>query len=188
MRAVTFFEGAFVALLLAFLASMGFAVLSSIFPQGLALRLSITSLATIYVAYLLVRSNERIGRLTVAIGWLIACGLLIIVYPSATTHLVVLAGLIWIVRSLFCYASVVCAFADLALTAAAIVAALWAASETHSVAIATWCFFLVQAIFIRIPRSLDQSIDDRNDGSDTQDHFAQSLSVAETAAKKLITQ
>jgi hypothetical protein len=187
MKSVSFFEGAFVALLLACIASMSFAILTSIFPHVFALRWLITLLATIYVTYLLVRSGEKVGRITVAICWMIACIVLMLIHPPIVTHVVMLAGLIWIVRCLSCYASIVCALMDLALVGIAVLLASWAAWETNSLFLSVWCFFLVQAIFIRIPRSLELRAHDLEADAGDQQRFAQSLSIAELAVRKLTT-
>ena len=46
------------------------------------------------------------------------------------------------------------ALLDLALSAISVAGFVWAASRTGSVFLATWCFFLVQALFIAIPPAL----------------------------------
>ncbi len=63
----------------------------------------------------------------------------------------------WLVRSLYFYSGVLPALMDLGLSALSITAAVWAISQSGSVFLATWCFFLVQALFVAIPPAVKRN-------------------------------
>jgi hypothetical protein len=62
--------------------------------------------------------------------------------------------MVWIIRVLYFSNGVLPALLDLGLSALALAAGVWAAGQTGSVLLAVWSFFLVQALFGSIPRSL----------------------------------
>jgi hypothetical protein len=72
-------------------------------------------------------------------------------------YLLIHAGGIWLVRSLYFYSGLFPAMLDLALSVLGIAAFVWAISRTGSVFLATWTFFLVQAVFTAIPRTVRRS-------------------------------
>ena len=74
--------------------------------------------------------------------------------PPLLLYLALHVGLLWLVRALYHYASVLSALADLGLNGMALAAAVWASTHTASLLLSTWCFFLVQALFVAIPRDL----------------------------------
>ncbi|MGZ8916553.1 MAG: hypothetical protein ACXW1Z_26010, partial [Methylobacter sp.] len=71
MSKPTFWEGVVVALIVSITGAIGFFAASLIFPEDGAIRLVISGLAFFYSLYLLSRSRERIGRITVMLSWCI---------------------------------------------------------------------------------------------------------------------
>ncbi len=104
-----------------------------------------------YLVYLLRRSRARTGRIVVIGAWALAtlgCWLL---GASLSEQVLLYAGLIWLVRSLYFHGSIPAALLDLGLVAVGLAAALWALLNTGSMAASLWSFFLVQALFRWIP-------------------------------------
>ncbi len=178
-----FLEGVVVALTASLSGSLLYAVLVPTFPGGPILRLLIAGIALGYVIYLLQRSPERVGRITVLAAWSLAAGAIWLMGTPLVLYLALHLGLVWLIRSLYFYSSVLSALADLGLSGLSLAAAVWAAGHSHSLFLSIWCLFLVQALFAGIPASLQ-----RNGGatpSREQDHFERAHRAAETALRKL---
>lgn len=154
MKRPSVLQGIVMALGLSLTGGALFAGLTLSLANATALKLLIALLGLIYVAILLRQSSERAGRLS-AIGlYLFAsliCGLIDLSLP---VFLIAHAGLVWLVRSLYFYASLLPALMDLGLTALGLAAAVWAANQSHSFFLSVWSFFLVQALFVVIPKRL----------------------------------
>ncbi len=107
--------------------------------------------ALVYLIYLLRRSSARVGRVVVISAWLtlsLACWFFDI---GPIEQVLLQAGLIWLVRSLYFHASLMAAALDFVLITAGIVASTWTTLNTGSLAGALWSFFLLQALFSWIP-------------------------------------
>jgi len=154
MKRPTFLEGVGVALVACVIGGTLYAVLPPVFGWESPLRALIAGLGLAYIVYLLNRSQARVGKVTVASFWLAGAIALWLVHPPFTVYLLLHAGAIWLVRSLYFYGGPIPAVLDLALTGFGLVAAFWAAMETGSIFVALWSFFLCQALFTGIPRIL----------------------------------
>jgi hypothetical protein len=185
MKQPTFFEGVAVALVASVAGGVLYTALTSVFAGGTVLRLLVAGLGLGYVIYLFSRSRERIGRLTALGFWLIAAGAAWWLAPSLPLYLLVHLGLIWLIRSLYFYSSLLFALADLGLGGLGLAAAVWASIHTGSLFLAIWCFFLLQALFIAIPASLDSRKPLRQPAPDREDRFRRAHRAAETAIRKL---
>ncbi len=140
-KQTTFFEGVGLALILSIVGTVGFFSLTSLFGGGGIFRLLIAGLCFIYVLYLLTRSRERIGRVTAISAWLLVAGLSWIFVPSVLLYIVIHLGMIWLIRSLYFYSSVLSSLADLGLTGFSLAASIWAWSMSNSLFLSFWCFF-----------------------------------------------
>lgn len=154
MNRPSFFHGVLVAAALAFGASAIIAALTPFVGIGSVVRLSIPLVSLAYILYLLRASNERIGTITTLSLWSALAIATWWISPPLPLYLLIHAGAVWLVRSLYFYSGVVPALLDMGLTALSIAGFAWAASRTGSVFMATWCLFLVQALFIVIPQSI----------------------------------
>ena len=154
MSRPTFLEGVGVALLACVIGGILHAVLTPLFGWDSLLRALIAGLGLAYILYLMNRSKARVGKVTVAGLWLAGAVALWLVHPPFTIYLLFHAGAVWFVRSVYFYGGLIPAVLDLALTGFGLVAAFWAALETGSIFVALWCFFLCQALFTGIPRTL----------------------------------
>ncbi len=177
-------NGVSVALALSLAGGAVFAALSSMLAAGTALRLLVMLLAVAYLAYLLARSRQRIGRMATIVIWCAASALLWVTWPPISLYVLVHAGMLWIARSLYRYAGFLPVLADLCLSALALAFAWWAATRTGSTFIALWCFFLVQALHVLIPARILRI--GRTPATSDADHaFRQAHRTAEAALRRL---
>lgn len=157
MKRPNFFHGVLVAATLAFVASAVIAALTPFVGIGSVIRLSIPLISFAYILYLLRSSGERTGAIMTLSLWSALAVATWWISPPLPFYLLIHAGAIWLVRSLYFYSGIFPALLDLGLTALSVAGFTWAASRTGSVFIATWCLFLIQAMFVAIPQSIRKS-------------------------------
>ena len=105
----------------------------------------------VYLVYLMRRSRARVGRI-VAIGAWASASLACWFFDLPLFEQVLIqAGFIWLIRSLYFHGSIFAAVLDFGLVSVGLAAASWAMLNTGSLAAALWSFFLVQALFCWIP-------------------------------------
>lgn len=184
MKTTTFFDGVLVALVSSFIGSVSYFVLSALFADAIVMRLIISGLSTAYIIYLLNRSNERVGRITVLAIWSVITITSWFIWPPAVLFVLINLGAIWLIRCLYFYSSLFSSLADLGLTLLSIAIALWTASHTNSLFLTLWCFFLTQALFVMIPRSMKSSKNTSSNLNKEAD-FQHAYRVAEAAVQKL---
>ena len=185
MRTPTFFEGVIVAIAASVAGAALFTALGLVFPAALVVQLLVAGIGLGYVVYLLSRSRERVGRIAMLALWAVAATATWFVAPSLTLYVLAHLGLVWVVRSLYFYASALPALVDLGLNGLAFASAVWAATATHSIFLSIWCFFLVQALFVFIPRRLRRSGRAGRPERGDDDRFQHAYRVAESALQKL---
>jgi hypothetical protein len=185
MSKVTFWEGVIIALLSSLIGSIGFFALTMLFSEDCAIRLLSSGMAIAYSLYLLSRSQERTGRVTVMLIWFILLAMLWLFYPPLTLFLVLHVLAIWLIRSLYCYASLVSSLADLGLNAFSLSTASWALHHTGSLFLTFWCFFLVQALFVYIPTGIKRPNPDKESIVNNESTFNHAYQTAEAAVRKL---
>ena len=184
MKRPTFLEGVGVAIAASVAGGVLFTVLASIFAGGAVMKLMIAAIGLAYVIYLLRRSRERVGRVAVLTLWLVAAAALWLLSPALPLYLAMHVGMIWLIRSLYFYSSVLSSLADLGVNGLSIAAAIWAGLHTGSVFLSIWCFFLVQALFVAIPAGMDKLGPKTEAGHYADDHFEQAHRAAEAALRK----
>ena len=185
MKRPTFFEGVAVAFAASLAGGALFAALTTVFAGGWVVRLLIAGIGLAYVLYLLGRSRERIGRITALALWSVVAGATWFMEPPLLLYVLVHLGLIWLIRSLYFYSSVLSALADLGLTGFSLAAAVWAAIQSDSLFLSIWCFFLVQALFVAIPARVTRKPGEGKADGDVGDHFQRAHRAAEAAVRKL---
>jgi hypothetical protein len=183
----TFFEGTGLALIVSIIGAVSFFSLSTLFGSTGVIQLIIAALCLIYVVYLLSRSGERIGRVTVISAWLLIAGLSWLFVSSLLLYIIIHLGMIWFIRSLYFYSSILSSLADLALTGFSLAVAIWAWSMSQSVFLSFWCFFLVQSLFTLIPKQITKYQNRSTINVDTNDPFEYAHRTAEVALHKLTT-
>ncbi len=179
----TFFEGVAVAIGLSVLGSAFALVLTPLFGRSFVGYVLITGISFVYLMYLLARSRERVGRITTVVLWLVVTGIAWLVGLPWFLLGLLQVGFIWLVRSLYFYSSVVAALTDLGLTGTSVIVAYWAATHSESLFLSLWTFFLMQALFVAIPK---QWRAERGDHQLIQDDaFQHAFRNAESAVRKL---
>lgn len=185
MKRPTFLHGIAIAFILSFVGAALFATLAPILAPGLTVRFLVALLSFVYVLYLLARSRERTGRVAVIVLWAVFAGVTWFVAPPLPLYLIVHAGMIWLVRSLYYRSSVLPALLDLGLSGLSLAAAIWAATRSGSVFLAIWCFFLVQALFVAIPSSLKQPRNQKRTETGDDMGFQRAHRTAEAALRRI---
>ena len=185
MKQPTFLEGVSVAIAASLAGSMLYTAMEVVLPGIPVLRLLIAGISLAYVVYLLSRSPERVGRITAAAAWVIVAVVLWYTHPPLLLYVLVHLGTLWIIRSLYFYSSALSALADLGLNGLSLAAAIWAVTRTGSVFLGIWCFFLVQALFVLIPKSVNRKPGTGQAGHESDDRFQHAYRVADAAVRKL---
>jgi hypothetical protein len=188
MKRPSFVHGAVVAAILAFFSSAVVATLTPFVGLGSVLRLVIPAMGLAYLLYLFSRSKERVGRVTTVSLWSALAAVTWWVAPPLPLYLLVHVGVIWLVRSLYFYSGVFPALMDLGLSTLSVSATVWAITRSGSVFLATWCFFLVQALFVAIPPAMKVKQKAQKDMAADGETFEQARRQADRALQQLFTQ
>ena len=188
MKRPSFFQGVIVAAVLGFFASAVVATLTPFVGLGTVIRLVIPALGLAYLLYLFGRSKERVGRVTTLFLWAVLAAVTWWMAPPLPLYLLIHVGAIWLVRSLYFYSGVVPALMDLGISAFSVSATAWAISRSGSVFLATWCFFLVQALFVAIPPRIKRVNKYRRDTPAESQPFETARRQADQALRQLFTQ
>ena len=185
MKSPGLFDGLVAALLISVGAGLAKLVFGA-FVDPATLTAAVIHAATLaYLVYLLRRGRARIGKLvTLAVwallgtaGWLLPLGLF--------EQILLLAGFVWLVRSLYFHASLFAAVLDFGLVSAGLAAASWAALNTSSLPAALWSFFLVQALFGWIPNLAGPDAPRGRNARDSGGEFETAYRAAQEAVRKL---
>jgi hypothetical protein len=183
----SFFHGVVVAAIFGFFASAVVASLTPFVGLGAVIRLVIPALGLAYLVYLFSRSGERVGRVITLTLWsALAIGTWWFA-PPLPLYLLLHVGAVWLVRSLYFYAGIVPALMDLGISALSASAAVWAISRSGSIFLATWCFFLVQALFVTIPPSLKSKAQNKKRTTVYSENFETARRQADKAIRQLIS-
>lgn len=188
MRRPSFLQGVLVAAALGFFASATIATLTPFIGFGSVVRLVIPALALAYLLYLLQRSDEKVGRITTIALWCLLAAVTWWFEPPLALYFLIHVLAVWLTRALYFYSGVVPALLDLGLTALGILAATWALSRSGSVFLATWCFFLVQSLYVTIPVRLQRKRAGTQPDSLADENFERARRRADRALRQLITE
>ncbi len=188
MKRPTFFHGVIVAAIFAFFASAMIATLTPFVGFFAVVRFVIPAMGLAYILYLFSRSRESVGRVTTLTLWSALAAVTWWVAPPLPLYLLIHVGAMWLVRSLYFYSGVLPAVIDLGLSALSIVAAVWAISHSGSVFLATWCFFLVQALFVAIPPAVKRSPGSTKYAAIENEPFERARRQADRALTQLFSQ
>ena len=102
--------------------------------------------------------------MTTVLAWTLVSGAALALPLPLAPFVLVHGGMVWLIRSLYFHAGLVAALADLGLALLGLSAAVWAATQTGSLALAAWSLFLVQALFGLIPSGLARTRRTRSTG------------------------
>lgn len=189
MKRPGLFEGVAVALVAAIAAGLLYPPLTLLLAPVVALKLLITATSAGYLVYLLKRSDQRLGRITAAVCWLITSLASWLLAPSLMSLAAIHLLMIWLVRSLYFYSSLLSALADLGLSALALLVACWAWVSSGNLFLLFWSYFLVQGLFVSIPRgfSIAAGPAEQQQRMASSGAFETAHSAAEQALRKLFT-
>jgi len=196
MKRPALFEGILVALIVSIVASAVFTIMSAFFPTSWILHALIAGTSFVYLMYLLFRSHEKVGKPTVVAVWTLVTIAAWMFSPSLLISLFVHISLIWLVRALYYYSSLFMALFDLGLILFAMAASIWTIYHTNSLFLATWCFFLLQSVFVFIPEDLREhlkvkrgapEVSNPEKSNPANDGFEQAYLTAQTAIRQLST-
>ena len=129
-------------------------------------------------------------RMVVIAGWAVTSLLCWFFDVALLEQVLIQAGMIWLVRSLYFHGSLFSAALDFGLVSAGLATSAWAMVNTGSLATALWSFFLVQSFFCWLPQLAHQQIGAGQQGAGQQgvtdpSHFQSAHRVAEDAVRKL---
>lgn len=188
MKRPSFFHGVVVAAILGFFASAIVATLTPFIGLDSVVRLIIPTLVLAYLLYLFNCSSERVGRVTTLTFWTAMAAVTWWVAPPLPLYLMIHVGAVWLVRSLYFHSGVMPALMDLGLSALSVSAGVWAISRSGSVFLATWCFFLVQALFVAIPPAVKRHAMPQQNTPADNGNFERARRQADAALRQLFTQ
>lgn len=178
MNAAGFWRGVGLAVLLSVVGGVAFTLFAPLLGGQIAMRGVLLLVAGGCLADMLLRNQAVAGRLlSAALAVLIAAALLIF-DPPLWFWWSVLAGYLWLLRSLGRGATPLRALIDGALTLIGLACALATLRQSGSVWLALWCWLLLQAIAGAITASRRQS---KADG----DHFSRARQNAQAALRSL---
>ena len=144
-------DGVIVALVISLGAAAINLVLGGFIDYATLFNLVLCGSTLAYLVYLLKRSSAKAGRVVVIASWAIS-SLTGWFFELPLFELILIqAGIIWLVRSLYFHGSIFAAALDFGLVSAGLAASTWAMVNTGSLAGALWSFFLVQVLFCWIP-------------------------------------
>ncbi len=186
-RRPRFSHGVIVAACLALAGSILVSGLGLVLGGVTVIKLSATAVALAYLLHTLKASHARSGRILTLTAWSLMTLACLWLNISLPLFLLIHAGAIWLIRAFHAYASLVPAILDACLSAFAVLAFAWAFMRTGSVLLSTWCFFLVQALWVFIPRTLSPPETRREPGGGN-DSFDQAKRRADAALRKLFSQ
>lgn len=182
MKRPSFLYGVAVALALA---AGGAAVMTTLAPllgPATALRPIVPAVGLIYLVSLFRGNDRSTGRITTVALWFVVAGVTWAAAPPIAVYVLIHAAMLWLVRSLYFYASALPALLDLGLSTLSVAVATWAITRSDSLFLAIWCFFLVQAAFVVIPQRL--GLPALEDGID-DDAFERARRRADAALRQL---
>ncbi len=187
MKKPSFYHGIAVAFIMSFFAS---ALLTALPPMATSLWLPktiITLVALAYLIYLLSASSSRSGKITTVSLWFVVSGFTWFLTPPLLIFILIHIGMIWLIRSIYFYKSILMAIADMGLSVLGLIAAIWAFESTDSLFLSFWCYFLVQALFVFIPAGLQRptSKSSTAEQSSKDEAFQRAYRSAEAALRRL---
>jgi hypothetical protein len=179
-----FIEGAGIALLISLLATVLVASLEWMLPSNLPGYPLTFAAGLVYLLYLLTRGRHKTGRVSVIAIYITSVAVMLIAGLPVTWFALLIAGEIWLVRSLYFHNSLLSALLDLGLTLLSLAGAVAAYLHTDSLFLSIWSLMLIQACFVWIPADWRQHVPGKHYRQST-DRFDVALRTAENAVRKL---
>jgi len=178
-------KGIIAAFLISLMAGIASLILSGFIYQSTLFSFVLYAATLSYLIYLLKNSNARIGRVMVISGWAVTSLVCWLFEVPLFEQVLIQAGSIWLVRSLYFHGSLFAALFDLGLVSIGLAASAWAMVNTGSLATAVWSFFLIQALFCWIPDLSRKESSDACRPQSEQTSFQSAHRIALDAVHKL---
>jgi len=185
MKKPSILDGVTLAMVISLGAAAGSLLLGGFIVYGLLFELVLYSAALVYLLYLLKRSQARIGRVLAISAWALISFACWFFDVALLQQVLVQAGMIWLVRSLYFHGSLISATLDFGLVSAGLAASAWAMVNTGSLTAALWSFFLVQALFCCLPQLAPRQSAANDTPASQHSPFQTAHRVAEDAVRKL---
>ncbi len=185
MKSPALLDGVTFAVIVSLGAALAALLLGGLVIYGVVFELLLYAATLAYLLYLLKRSQARIGRVVAIATWAVislACWFFDV---ALLQQVLVQAGIIWLVRSLYFHSSLFTALLDFGLVSAGLAAAAWALVSTGSVAAALWSFFLLQSLFCWLPQLARRHQGENPVSNQNQSSFQSAHRVALDAVRKL---
>jgi len=185
MKTPGIIDGIVVAIIISLGAGAAKLLLGGFIAYGSLFNLVLYAATLAYLIYLLRRSSARVGRVVVIAGWgltSLACWFFDV---PLFEQVLIQAGFIWLVRSLYFHSSMVSAALDFGLVSVGLAASAWTMVNTASLAAALWSFFLIQALFCWVPQLARQQAAGSQSSQQEQSSFQSAHRVALDAVRKL---
>lgn len=185
MKIDSFPSNVFAGFVLAALSAATFYVLSVLFPGFIALRLVISIVTLLYIGYLMLAINVKAGKLALPVTVIGVMAIAFFAGISLPLYLALHLIVVWLVRVIYLHRPLIACLDFFASGVSAVLACL-ALSHTHSLFIAIWSFFLLQAVMLSVLFYIDGNFYQRRDsGPLDNEKFSRALRTAEAAFKRL---
>jgi hypothetical protein len=185
MKTPGIIDGIIIAIVISLGAGAAKLLLGGFIAYGSLFNLVLYAATLTYLVYLLKLSRARIGRVVAIAGWgliSLACWFFDILLFE---QVLIQAGYIWLVRSLYFHGSMFSAALDFGLVSVGLAASAWTMVNTASLPAALWSFFLVQALFCWVPQLSRQQSAGIQGCERQQSSFQSAHRVALDAVRKL---
>lgn len=180
-----FFHDLIAALALAVAAGVMTTLLAPLFGLATVVRIMAPVLSLVYILYLFRTTRARTGRIVTISAWTVFAALAWWFIPSTPFYLLLHVAGIWLIRCLYAYSALIPAVLDLGIAVLGALTFVCAFTRTGSMLLATWCFFLVQALWSRIPANPATLPDARRQAPDTET-FERARRRADSALRELL--
>ena len=185
MKKPSILDGVTLAMVISLGAAAASLLLGGFIVYGLLFELLLYGASLVYLLYLLKRSQARIGRVLAISAWALISFSCWFFDIALLQQVLIQAGMIWLLRSLYFHGSLSSAALDFGLVSAGLAASAWAMVNTGSLAAALWSFFLVQALFCWLPQLTPRQFAGSDSPTPHHSHFQTAHRVAEDAVRKL---
>ncbi len=185
MKTPSILDGVTFAVIISLGAALAALLLGGLLVYGILFELLMYAATLAYLLYLLKRSQARIGRIVVIAGWAVISLGCWFFDVTLLQQVLIQAGIIWLVRSLYFHGSLFTAVLDFGLVSAGLAAATWALINTGSFVAALWSFFLVQSLFCWLPQLARKHGSEDFANDQHQSSFQSAHRVALDAVRKL---
>jgi hypothetical protein len=158
-----------------------FHIVAPLLGSGAALRATVAALAAAGAIAMLLDRGHRAGRCVAFAAWLAVLAALFVFDPNLWLWAALPVFALWLMRSLFRYQRLWQAGADALIALFALATAWLTLRHSHSVFLALWCFFLVQALTSLVPQARPAT------PPPAGDRYDQAQRNAEAALRRLAT-